>query len=92
MHFTVHATNVRRRGEGRYGVLPYPHFQEDSASAEAKYQHGMLVCIMDRSGLMFGAVRPIERLAWMHWYQNWYQVGFSPLRSRNENPSKPLCL
>jgi hypothetical protein len=30
--------------------------------------------------------------AWMHWYQDWYQVGFSPLRSRNENPRKPLYL
>jgi lipid-binding SYLF domain-containing protein len=27
----------------------------DSASAEAKYQHGVVVCTMDRSGLMFEA-------------------------------------
>jgi lipid-binding SYLF domain-containing protein len=27
----------------------------DSASAEAKYQHGVIVCTMDRSGLMFEA-------------------------------------
>ena len=38
------------------------------------------------------AVKPIRRLAWMHWYQDWYQVGFPPLRSKNKNPRKPLCL
>ena len=28
----------------------------------------------------------------MHWYQDWYQVGFPPPRSKNKNPRKPLCL
>jgi hypothetical protein len=28
----------------------------------------------------------------MHWYQDWYQVGFWPLRSRKGNPRKPIYL
>src|ERR1035441_4967900 len=31
-------------------------------------------------------------LAWMHWHQDWYRVGFWPSVPKTRNPRKPLYL